>query len=488
VERLSQVAIIFGRFNPPHKGHKVAWKRAATIPHWFVGTNESTVGPTDPLPFNIKEKAMLAIYPELKGHLITQQSWFTMASAIFERYGDVELICVTDEAWVVPGLQKANGREDRHGYYKFSNIRLFHKDVGAAKADMRKGKASDLRAAALAGDREAFTNAAGISSETMVAGHPYFDLVVHYLKPYGAKAEKANAKKLATAEPVNTVEPQEPVMKQGPAKTEVAESMHRRDAYQRDEYAATHGMGGEHHRDFKRQEMEHELGHETNNYSVSINGKSWKVFATKSHAESVAKKIQMRDPNKKVSVHETGAPVSEGKTVKAEAPKPRNFVAKNAINTGAGAHKDKKKAAKQGDVKHKKQLAFEEGRLGSSLNSMFEEKYRASLKEAILRADSVSALPNLRIHPDLENSSPYKSYRYGVAMASQPSDFNDPYGPTGQKMVTIGYTEADNEIIRATDKKMHSKSQAMSDGKSREKTDVYTTSPIAKPKRNQYGV
>lgn len=33
--------------------------------------------------------------------------------------------------------------------------------------------------------------------------------------------------------------------------------------------------------------------------------------------------------------------------------KPRNFVAKNAIGSGAGAHKDKKKAAKQGDVKHK---------------------------------------------------------------------------------------------------------------------------------------
>jgi len=43
----------------------------------------------------------------------------------------------------------------------------------------------------------------------------------------------------------------------------------------------------------------------------------------------------------------------EAKTKKAEAPKPRNFVAKNAINTGAGAHKDKKKAAKQGDAKHK---------------------------------------------------------------------------------------------------------------------------------------
>jgi hypothetical protein len=35
------------------------------------------------------------------------------------------------------------------------------------------------------------------------------------------------------------------------------------------------------------------------------------------------------------------------------ASKPRNFVAKNQKTAGAGAHKDKKKAQKQGDVKHK---------------------------------------------------------------------------------------------------------------------------------------
>lgn len=35
------------------------------------------------------------------------------------------------------------------------------------------------------------------------------------------------------------------------------------------------------------------------------------------------------------------------------ASKPRNFVAKNQKTAGAGAHKDKKKAMKQGDVKHK---------------------------------------------------------------------------------------------------------------------------------------
>jgi hypothetical protein len=45
-----------------------------------------------------------------------------------------------------------------------------------------------------------------------------------------------------------------------------------------------------------------------------------------------------------------------------ELSKPRNFVAKNAMKTtsGAGAHKDKKKAEKQGDVKHKGKQ-FEQG-------------------------------------------------------------------------------------------------------------------------------
>jgi hypothetical protein len=39
------------------------------------------------------------------------------------------------------------------------------------------------------------------------------------------------------------------------------------------------------------------------------------------------------------------------------ASKPRNFVAKNSKTAGAGAHKDKKRAEKQGDTKHKKNLA-----------------------------------------------------------------------------------------------------------------------------------
>jgi len=84
-----------------------------------------------------------------------------------------------------------------------------------------------------------------------------------------------------------------------------------KDAYERDYLSSIAGMDGSDKREFKRREMEHELGHETNNYSVDINGRTWKVFASKSHAESVANKIRMRDPSKKVSVHPTGAEVSE---------------------------------------------------------------------------------------------------------------------------------------------------------------------------------
>ncbi len=56
------------------------------------------------------------------------------------------------------------------------------------------------------------------------------------------------------------------------------------------------------------------------------------------------------------------------------ATKPRNFVAKNSKSAGAGAHKDKKRAEKQGDVKHKKDLSTMEQDVaeGKSLQDYIE--------------------------------------------------------------------------------------------------------------------
>ena len=62
--------------------------------------------------------------------------------------------------------------------------------------------------------------------------------------------------------------------------------------------------------------------------------------------------------------------VEENKKGVRAATKPRNFVAKNAAATtsGAGAHKDKKKAMKQGDTKHKGKEPAYESKLWAALD------------------------------------------------------------------------------------------------------------------------
>jgi hypothetical protein len=78
--------------------------------------------------------------------------------------------------------------------------------------------------------------------------------------------------------------------------------------------------------------------------------------------------------------------------------KPRNFVAKNASATtsGAGAHKDKKKAAKQGEVKHKNK-EYAEG---------LQTKLNVALAEAGSPAQQAAIAINMKKHhqkPKSEN-------------------------------------------------------------------------------------
>jgi hypothetical protein len=61
--------------------------------------------------------------------------------------------------------------------------------------------------------------------------------------------------------------------------------------------------------------------------------------------------------------------------------KPRNFVAKNAKMGGAGQHKDKKKAEKQGDVKHKKPFS-EASNPAQQAAIAIAKKKKAGVKEA----------------------------------------------------------------------------------------------------------
>jgi hypothetical protein len=188
--KVGDVAIIFGRFNPPHFGHKQAWETAASFPEWYVGTNQSTQGPKDPLPFDIKVEAMKTIWPEVGNHLVAEQSWFTLASMVYKRHGPVTLHIVTDEEDAkifVPALQKSNGVDGPHGTYNFKNIVW-------ARAK-RLSKATNLRQAIQNNNPEEFAAAAGVPADTLVAGTPFFDLVKHYMLPHmQAAADKEKQK------------------------------------------------------------------------------------------------------------------------------------------------------------------------------------------------------------------------------------------------------------------------------------------------------
>lgn len=173
------VGIIFGRFNPPHQGHKAAWQEAAKNTHWYVGTNQSTQGPKDPLPFEIKIQAMETIWPEIKGHIIPEQTWWSLAAAVYKKHGKTNLRIITDETDAkvfVPGLQKQNGVEGKHGFYDFASIEW--------QPAPRVSSATALRAAVANNDPKAFSQAAGVPADTKVAGKPFFELVKHYLGQY----------------------------------------------------------------------------------------------------------------------------------------------------------------------------------------------------------------------------------------------------------------------------------------------------------------
>jgi hypothetical protein len=195
----TSIGLVFGRFNPPHKGHRAAWEMASKATYWYVGTNKSTQGPKDPLPYDVKVEAMSTIWPEVADHIMPEQSWLTLASHCFNTHKDATtLICFTDEDWVTKTIQQYNGKEGPHGFYNFKVIKQ--------QPTPRLSSATALRDAVANGNREAFSQAAGVSADTEVAGQPFFDLVAQYLLPY-TNAPKKVSKKKAVAEPTEAMLP-----------------------------------------------------------------------------------------------------------------------------------------------------------------------------------------------------------------------------------------------------------------------------------------
>lgn len=113
------------------------------------------------------------------------------------------------------------------------------------------------------------------------------------------------------------------------------------------------------------------------------------------------------------------------------------------------------------------------------------------ISEGNLRKASKLALPGLETYKDLDNNNnPYLAYRFGVALAGSPDVHTDPAGPIASQFSTIGYTDADTEIIDSAKKMMGVKSKQQTPKSSVELPWVNTKSPVqpkgpVKPKKSK---
>jgi hypothetical protein len=88
--------------------------------------------------------------------------------------------------------------------------------------------------------------------------------------------------------------------------------------------------------------------------------------------------------------------------------------------------------------------------------------------------------------PTMPSANAYAAYRFGMAMADH--TINYPEGPAGNSAVIVAYTPEEEEIIAAGSRQTGHKGSILANKGSTESDSTEIQSPVAKPKRNRYGV
>jgi hypothetical protein len=119
-------------------------------------------------------------------------------------------------------------------------------------------------------------------------------------------------------------------------------------------------------------------------------------------------------------------------------------------------------------------------------------------KEFIVESSEVSnSLPGVYIQPQLRNQDPYLQYRYGMAVAAARAYKNgDLNGSTFKKetnwsenLIQIMFAKEDEETIQLASELFGVSPVKISNSKSEEEEkSINKASPVAKPKRNKFGI
>lgn len=88
--------------------------------------------------------------------------------------------------------------------------------------------------------------------------------------------------------------------------------------------------------------------------------------------------------------------------------------------------------------------------------------------------------------PTMTTADAYRAYRFGMAMADHTISY--PEGPVSNSAIIVAYTPEEEEIIRAGTAQTGHKGKLVADKTSHESQNINTVSPVAKKKKNKYGV
>jgi len=100
--------------------------------------------------------------------------------------------------------------------------------------------------------------------------------------------------------------------------------------------------------------------------------------------------------------------------------------------------------------------------------------------ESEIPQDQLAALSGMKKHESLQSSDPYHSYKFGVNLGGSPT-FDEGFetdGPIGQSLITVAYSDGDEAIVDAVEKRMGIKSKRIGPRYSKEGSEVHKNSPV----------
>lgn len=116
-------------------------------------------------------------------------------------------------------------------------------------------------------------------------------------------------------------------------------------------------------------------------------------------------------------------------------------------------------------------------------------------REGSLIDDVAAALPATFVIPSLQNQDPYLQYRFGIALAKAKGSIThdipafSPKSAWGENAIVVAYDNESELMIDQALKDVNAGSKKLiSTPKSQETETVNKTSPVAKPKKNRYGI